>query len=165
VVLPLIAFSVFPTKRANYALPALPAIALAAGWWWDRAVAGIAPAGGVLPRILALGTAGFGTALLAAGPLVRDVPREISSLGWLFGPGFLLGGLAAWRAASDRPDLASPACLLPPLYLGLSSLRPSASRPGRRSHGADPDRRYRPPTADRQLPRVAAGDAFYLTSR
>ena len=122
VVLPLIAFSVFPTKRANYALPALPAIALAAGWWWDRAVAGVAPAGGLLLRALALGTAGFGAALLAAGPFVRDVPREVSSLGWLFGPGFLLGGVAAWRAASrTRPDLAFAACLLPlaGLYLGL----------------------------------------------
>jgi 4-amino-4-deoxy-L-arabinose transferase-like glycosyltransferase len=122
VVLPLIAFSLFPTKRANYALPALPAIALAAGWWWDRAMAGLAPAGALLLRALAVGTAGFGAALLAAGPFVRDAPREVVSLGWLFGPAFLLGGAAAWRAGSrQRPDLVFAACLLPlaGLYLGL----------------------------------------------
>ena len=48
--------SLFPTKRANYALPALPAIALAAGWWRDRAGAGVAPAVRVRPRALAVAT-------------------------------------------------------------------------------------------------------------
>jgi hypothetical protein len=122
VVVPLIAFSLFPTKRANYAAPALPAIALSAGWWWDRAMAGLAPAGALLLRALAVGTAGFGAALLAAGPFVRDAPREVASLGWLFGPAFLLGGAAAWLAGSrPRPDLVFAACLLPlaGLYLGL----------------------------------------------
>ena len=122
VAVPLVAFSLFPTKRANYMLPALPALALAAGWWWDRAVAGDAPAGRTVLRALAVATAAFGAALAAAGPFLEDVPPELSSLGWLFGPGFLLGGAAAWLAASRaRAELAFAACLLPliGLYLGL----------------------------------------------
>ena len=122
VVVPLIAFSLFPTKRANYMLPAVPAIALAAGWWWDRATAGEAPAGRILLRVLAVATAVFGAALAAAGAVTRDVPPELIRLGWLFGPAFLLGGVAAWRAAArGRADLAFAACLIPliGLYLGL----------------------------------------------
>jgi hypothetical protein len=82
----------------------------------------VAPAGAGIPRVLAVATTVIGAALLGAGPFVRDLPREVSSLGWLFGPGFLLGGAAAWRAASrSRPDLVFAACLLPlaGLYLGL----------------------------------------------
>ena len=121
---PLVAFSLFPTKRANYMLPALPAIAFAAGWWWDRALDGSAPGQRLVPRALAAATAALGIALTAAAFAVEDVPLELIRLGWLLGPAFLLGGAAAWRAASRaRFDLAFAACLLPliGLYLGLAS--------------------------------------------
>jgi 4-amino-4-deoxy-L-arabinose transferase-like glycosyltransferase len=122
VVVPLLALSLFPTKRANYVAPALPAIALAAGLWWDRAIAGVAPGRRSLPLVLAALLASFGVAFTAAGFVVRDVPLEVRDLGWLFGPGFALGGVAAWLAARrQRLDLAFTALLLPlaGLYLGL----------------------------------------------
>jgi 4-amino-4-deoxy-L-arabinose transferase len=122
VAVPLLAFSLFPTKRANYLLPAMPGIALAAGWWWDRAIAGVAPARTILPRALAAAVAAFGAAFTVAAFVVEDVPPEVASLGWLFGPAFVLGGVAAWRAARGaRLDLAFTACLLPALglFLGL----------------------------------------------
>jgi 4-amino-4-deoxy-L-arabinose transferase len=122
VALPLLAFSLFPTKRANYLLPAMPGIALAAGWWWDRAITGVAPARTILPRALAAAVAAFGAAFTVAAFVVEDVPSDVASLGWLFGPAFVLGGVAAWRAARGaRLDLAFTACLLPVLglFLGL----------------------------------------------
>jgi 4-amino-4-deoxy-L-arabinose transferase-like glycosyltransferase len=120
VAVPLVAFSLFPTKRANYVIPALPAIALAAGLWWDRAVSGLAPLGRRLPRALALGVAAFGVAFTVAAFVVGDVPREVTALGWLFGPTFALGGIAAWRAAARaRLDLAFSALFLPVLGLLL----------------------------------------------
>ncbi|HET6616399.1 MAG TPA: glycosyltransferase family 39 protein [Gemmatimonadota bacterium] len=122
VVIPLVAFSLFPTKRANYMLPAIPAIALAAGLWWDRAMAGLAPLQRTLPRALALGTAAFGTLFTAAAFVVEDVPSQVTALGWLFGPTFVLGGGAAWWASSRaRLDLVFTALLVPlaGLYLGL----------------------------------------------
>ena len=124
VVVPLVAFSLFPTKRANYMLPVLPAIALAAGWWWDRALAGSAPGQNALPRALAAAIASLGIALTAAAFAVEDVPAELNAIGWILGPAFLLGGVAAWRAAGRaRLDLAFAACLLPllGLHLGLVS--------------------------------------------
>ncbi len=120
VVVPLVAFSLFPTKRANYVLPALPAVALAAGLWWDRAIDGLAPLGRALPRALAIGVAAFGVAFTVAAFVVEDVPGEVAGLGWLFGPTFVLGGIAAWRAADrSRLDLAFSAFLLPILGLLL----------------------------------------------
>ncbi|MGH7565986.1 MAG: ArnT family glycosyltransferase, partial [Gemmatimonadota bacterium] len=119
---PLLAFSLFPTKRANYMLPAVPAIALAAGWWWDRAIAGLAPGQRTLPHALAVAVGAFGVAFTVAAFVVEDVPSEVTALGWLFGPSFVLGGVAAWRAARGaRLDLAFTACLIPVLglYLGL----------------------------------------------
>lgn len=122
VAVPLLAFSLFPTKRANYMLPAMPAIALAAGWWWDRAIAGLAPWQRTLPRALAVAVGAFGVAFTVAAFLVEDVPSEVTALGWLLGPSFVLGGVAAWRAVlGARLDLAFTACLIPVLglYLGL----------------------------------------------
>jgi 4-amino-4-deoxy-L-arabinose transferase len=122
VAVPLLAFSLFPTKRANYLLPALPAIALAAGWWWDRAIVGLAPARRAVSRAMAIAVGTFGAALAVAAFVVQDAPRELTALGWLFGPPFALGGVAAWLAARrERFDLAFTACLLPllGLYLGL----------------------------------------------
>ena len=123
VAVPLVAFSLLPTKRANYMLPALPAVALAAGLWWDRALAGLAPLGRTLPRALALGVAAFGVTFTAAAFVVGDVPEEVAALGWLFGPTFALGGIAAWLAATRaRLDLAFVALLLPVLGLLLGAV-------------------------------------------
>jgi 4-amino-4-deoxy-L-arabinose transferase len=122
VTVPLLAFSLFPTKRANYLLPALPAIALAAGWWWDRALAGLAPGDRAIPRVLAVALAVFGGALAAAGFVARDLPVQVKSAAWLFAPPFLLAAAATWAAARRRrPDQAFAACLLPVvgLYAGL----------------------------------------------
>jgi 4-amino-4-deoxy-L-arabinose transferase len=122
VVVPLLALSLFPTKRANYVLPALPAIAMAAGLWWDRAIAGVATGRWALPRALGLATGLLGAGLAIASFLIRDLPPELPALGRLFGTAFLLAGVAAWLAAGrQRLDLAFAACLLPllGLYLGL----------------------------------------------
>ena len=123
VAVPLVAFSLFPTKRANYMIPALPAVALAAGLWWDRALAGLAPLGRTLPKALALGVAAFGVAFTAAAFVVGDVPGEVAALGWLFGPTFALGGLAAWLAATRaRLDLGFVALFLPVVGLLLGAV-------------------------------------------
>lgn len=123
VVVPLVAFSLFPTKRANYMLPALPAIALAAGLWWDRAVEGSAPLRRILPSALAFAVATFGVGFTVAAFVVEDVPAEVTALGWLLGPAFVLGGVAAWRAERrGRLELAFSAFFLPilGLLLGLA---------------------------------------------
>src|SRR5688500_2943095 len=123
VAVPLFAFSLFPTKRANYVIPSLPAVALAAGLWWDRALAGLAPLGRTLPKALALAVAAFGVAFTAAAFVVGDVPGEVAALGWLFGPTFALGGLAAWLAATRaRLDLGYVALFLPVVGLLLGAV-------------------------------------------
>lgn len=115
IVAPLIAFSLLPTKRANYLLPLLPALALVAGAWWGKA-AGLPRARGTARGLAAL-TAAAGAGLLAAAAMVR-VPPPLPALGLLLGPAFLLGGAAAWRAAGRRRfDLAFAALLVP--LLGL----------------------------------------------
>ncbi|HEY7472312.1 MAG TPA: glycosyltransferase family 39 protein [Gemmatimonadota bacterium] len=122
VTVPLVAFSLFPTKRANYLLPAVPAIALAAGAWWDLAMESRAPLGRAIPRALGLGVAAFGVGFTIAAFVVEDLPGPVTALGWLFGPTFVLGGIAAWRAATRaRLDLAFTALLLPilGLFVGL----------------------------------------------
>ena len=118
VAVPLIAFSLFPTKRANYMLPAMPALALAAGWWWDRAIAGRAPGRRAIPIALAGLAVAFGAAFAVAGLVVVDLPAAVSALGWLFGPLFALGGAAAWISARrGRLDLAFVGLLIPVLGL------------------------------------------------
>ena len=120
VVVPLVAFTLFPTKRANYLLPALPAIAMAAGWWWDRALAGLAPGDRAIPRLLAIGVGTLGVAFLAAGLVADELPATVKSLGWLMAPPFLLGSWAAWTAARrGRIEATFAACLLPLLGLYL----------------------------------------------
>ncbi len=118
IVLPLAAFTLFPTKRANYVLPALPALAIAAGAWW----AGAAERRGGLPvaRAIAIATALLGVGLLATNIFVEPAsfPRPLPALGPFLGPAFVLGGGAAWVAAGRRRfDLAFAGCLMP--LLGL----------------------------------------------
>jgi 4-amino-4-deoxy-L-arabinose transferase-like glycosyltransferase len=126
IVLPMVAFSLFPTKRPNYVLPLLPPLALAAGAWWASADR----LHGVLTvRILATITAALGAGLPAAAAFV-EVPRNLAALGRFLGPAFLLGAVATWRAAGRRRfDLALTGLVIPLLGLyvaGFTALgRPS----------------------------------------
>lgn len=127
IAVPLVAFSLFPTKRANYVLPLLPSLALAAGAWWANAAD--RPRNVALVRTLATGSAALGAAVLAAAFLVQ-VPRTLAALGPLLGPALLLGALAAWRAVGRRRfDLAFAGLVIPLLGLyaaGFTALgRPS----------------------------------------
>lgn len=115
VLVPLALFSLFPTKRANYLLPALPAIAIAAGSWWDRA-SRERGGGGVVAALAALAAA-LGAALLVAAR-VADVPHPLPTLGPFLGPAFLLGALAALLARRRaRLDLAFAGLVIP--FLGV----------------------------------------------
>lgn len=110
-VLPLVGFSLFPTKRANYLLPALVPLAIAAGAWW--AAAGERPRAVPVVRGLALLTAAGGAGLLAAAFLV-EAPTALLALGPLVGPALLAGGVLAWRAAGrGRFGLAQAGLALP----------------------------------------------------
>ena len=120
IAVPLAAFTLFPTKRANYLLPLLPPLAMAAGTWW--AAASERPGGLAVTRSIAALTALLGAGLLIAGTLVEDIrvalPQKLLALGWAVGPAFVLGGAAAWIAAGrGRFDLAFAGCLIP--FLGL----------------------------------------------
>lgn len=115
VLAPLLVFSLFPTKRANYMLPLLPPLALAAGAWWADAAS--RPRSLPTVRVLAGLTAVLGAGLLAAAVRV-EVPRALAVLGALAGAAFLLGALAAWLAAGRRRfDLAFGGLVIP--LLGL----------------------------------------------
>jgi len=130
ILLPLVAFSLFPTKRANYVLPLLPPLALAAGAWWANAAD--RPWSGVMVRALAAVTALLGAGLIGAAPLAR-LPRPLPALCLFLGAAFLLGAFAAWRAAGrKRFDLAFAALVIPLLGLyaaGFTALgRPEVER-------------------------------------
>ncbi|MGH7562955.1 MAG: ArnT family glycosyltransferase [Gemmatimonadota bacterium] len=115
VVVPLIAFSLIPTKRANYLLPLLPPLAMAAGAWWAGAGERLRAVG--TTRLLAALTAAFGAGLVVATFLV-EAPPPLLALGPTLGPAFLLGGIAAWLAAGRRRfDLAFAGLVIP--LLGL----------------------------------------------
>lgn len=119
--LPIVLFSLFPTKRANYVLPALPAVAMAAGAWWAAARSGAGrPHARTVVRVMAAATALLGAGLLAASALAT-LPGKLLALGPTLGPVFLLGGAAAWIAAGRRRlDLAFAGCLIPLLGLYLA---------------------------------------------
>lgn len=124
VVVPLVTFALFPTKRANYLLPLVPALTIAAGIWWAGAERDDRPGGRSAVRVMALLVAGFGGALLGAGlhPESRaSLPGPLPALGVFLGPTFLLGGLGAWLASGRRRlDVAFAALVVPilGLYVG-----------------------------------------------
>lgn len=167
VLVPLVLFSLFPTKRANYLLPVLPAIAIAAGSWWDRA-SRERGGGGVVAALSAL-SAAFGAALLVAGRLA-DVPAPLPALGPFLGPAFLLGALAMLLARRRaRLDLAFAGLVAPLLGLYLAGFtalgRPAVeqwfkvSRPLAAAAAARPER---PIVALHDWPRAFP---FYLDER
>lgn len=117
---PLLAFSLFPTKRANYLLPLVPAVAVAAGAWWAAAEEGRAPGWRGAGRTLAVLAVALGAGLAIAAARA-GLPLPLRVLGAAAGPGFVMGGWAAWTAVRrDRPDLVFAGWLVPllGLYVG-----------------------------------------------
>ncbi len=125
--LPLVAFSLLPTKRINYWLPAVPALALLAGAWWARAAARPDRAARDVARALAGASAALGLGLLAASRLAHGLPADVRHLGPWLAAFLCLGAVATWRAAARRRlDLAFAGLLLPllGLYLCLGTVLP-----------------------------------------
>jgi 4-amino-4-deoxy-L-arabinose transferase-like glycosyltransferase len=117
-VVPLLLFSFFPTKRANYALPMLPAVALLAGSWW--AAAPERPRASVVTRVLGAATLALGVGLLLAA-FRAELPDPLRAVGLISGPVSIGGGLLAILAAGrQRFGLAFAGCLVPLLALYLS---------------------------------------------
>ena len=117
-VVPLVVFSFLPTKRANYVLPMLPAVALLAGSWW--AAAAEQPHAGVVTRVLGGATVALGIGLLIAA-FGAELPDALRAVGVVVGPISIGGGLLAMLAAGrQRFDLAFAGCLVPLLALYLS---------------------------------------------
>ena len=117
-VVPLLVFSFFPTKRANYALPMLPAVALLAGSWW--AAAAERPRAHVATQALGAATLALGVGLLIAA-FRAEIPDPLRTVGLIAGPVSVGGGLLAILAARRQQfDLAFAGCLVPLLSLYLS---------------------------------------------
>ncbi len=117
-VFPLLVFSLFPTKRANYVLPMLPAVALLAGSWW--AAAGERSRARVVTRALGAVTLAFGAGLLVAA-FRAELPDPLRVVSLIAGPVSIAGGLTAIVAARwQRFDLAFAGCLAPLLVLYLA---------------------------------------------
>ena len=117
VVAPLIAFSLFPTKRINYLLPLVPAVAILAGRWWASATTRVeAP---VLVRTMGASTVAVGVALLVAS--YRAVlPEALLSVGVVVGPLWIGSGTMTWLAAQRQRwgvAFGSAAAALTALYL------------------------------------------------
>jgi len=117
-VVPLLIFSLFPTKRANYALPVLPAVALLAGAWW--ATAGERSRTRVVTRALGAVTLVFGAGLLVAA-FRAELPDSLGAIGLIAGPVSIGAGLLVILAAGrQRFDLAFGSCLASLLVLYLA---------------------------------------------
>jgi 4-amino-4-deoxy-L-arabinose transferase-like glycosyltransferase len=127
--LPFVLFSLSHSKRPQYILPLLPAVALLVAAAWRGAAAGPR-----LPGVRAGAWAwiGFGGLLLAAGVLLPGLshgrhalpPEQVgpiarAALAW--GLAAILGGMGAWLLAHRREGsliaLALPAAALPLLFV------------------------------------------------
>ncbi|MCK5438697.1 MAG: glycosyltransferase family 39 protein [Gemmatimonadetes bacterium] len=117
-VFPLLIFSLFPTKRANYVLPVLPAVAMLAGSWW--AAAKERPRARVVTRALGAVTLALGGGLLIAA-FRAELPDPLRAVSLIAGPVSIGGGLMAIVAARwQRFDLAFAGCLAPLLVVYLT---------------------------------------------
>jgi 4-amino-4-deoxy-L-arabinose transferase-like glycosyltransferase len=117
-VFPLLILSLFPTKRANYVLPVLPAVALLAGSWW--ATAKERSRVGVVTQALGAVTLAFGAGLLIAA-FRAELPDPLRAVGLIVGPVSIGGGLMAIVAArQQRFDLVFAGCLAPLLVVYLA---------------------------------------------
>jgi 4-amino-4-deoxy-L-arabinose transferase-like glycosyltransferase len=127
IVVPLILFSLSRSKRPQYVLPLVPAIALLVTAWWERheqRVVGVRLASGTL--------AVFAVFLLALGP---SIPRWLSTTATVHGalPGVarwlgavaLVGAIGAWllarRGSWALPALVLPVAAIPVVALPLMS--------------------------------------------
>lgn len=125
VVVPLVAFTLFPTKRINYILPLLPALAVAAGSWW--AAAHERPLAPALSGALGLVTIALGVGLLA-GWRIADLPDGLTAIGWQVGPFFVTSGVIVVLASRrHRFGLAFAGTVIPLLALYLVSFRALSS--------------------------------------
>ncbi len=116
-VVPLLVFSFFPTKRVNYALPMLPAVALLAGSWWAAAER---PGARAVTRALGVATMALGVGFLIAA-FRAELPDPLRTVGLIAGPVSVGGGLLAILATKQqRFDLAFAGCLVPLLALYVS---------------------------------------------
>lgn len=124
IALPLVLFSLSHSKRPQYILPLLPAVALLVAAAWRSRDSGPLP--GV--RAGALAWIGFGGLLLAAGLLLpgrHALPPEqvgpIARAAFVWGLAAILGGIGAWLSAARREwalfALALPAAALPLLFV------------------------------------------------
>jgi 4-amino-4-deoxy-L-arabinose transferase-like glycosyltransferase len=125
IALPLVLFSLSLSKRPQYVLPLIPAVALLAGWAWERASDRLAAA-----RIAGGAVAAFGLVLLALatriGPWIGVtpgvgalIPATARALGALLA---LTGGAAvALAARRDWPllALAVPVSVIPVVAMPL----------------------------------------------
>lgn len=122
--IPLVFFSLSQSKRPQYVLPLVPAVALLAAHRWkdDATRIGARWAAGAL--------AGAGALLLAAPSLVPEllvlspaIAREVRTVGYGLGTVALIAAAGAWRLADRREAvlclLALPVAAIAPLGMGL----------------------------------------------
>jgi 4-amino-4-deoxy-L-arabinose transferase-like glycosyltransferase len=123
IALPLLFFSLSRSKRPQYVLPLVPAIAFLVAWWWERkdAYAGARVGAGLIV---------FGAVLVLLGPAVAgwvdarpEVAARIPSTARWLGVVTALGGLAALllgaRGAWTLPALVLPVAVIPVIAMPL----------------------------------------------
>ncbi len=123
IVVPLLLFSLSRSKRPQYVLPLVPAIALLVTAWWERQTPrlfGVRLVGGTL--------AAFGIALLALGSSIphwlsgtATVTAAIPGVARWLGVVALVGGAVAWLLAR-HDDWALPALVLPVAAIPMMAL-------------------------------------------
>jgi len=123
IALPLLLFSLSRSKRPQYVLPLVPAVAFLVAWWWERrdAYAGARVGAGLIA---------FGAVLVLLGPSVAgwvdarpDVAAHIPSTARWLGAVTGLAGLAALllgsRVAWTLPALVLPVAVIPVVAMPL----------------------------------------------
>jgi 4-amino-4-deoxy-L-arabinose transferase-like glycosyltransferase len=119
VVVPLLFFSFSQSKRPQYILPLVPAVALLAAWAWERA-----PAGLRAQRVAGAGWLLAGTVFAAAGLLAKrhlhGAPALVESARWtalVLSAVMAAAGIATWlasaRATAAIVTLSLPLVTLP----------------------------------------------------
>jgi 4-amino-4-deoxy-L-arabinose transferase-like glycosyltransferase len=121
--LPLLLFSLSRSKRPQYVLPLMPAIALLVAWWWERrgeyagarVGAGLALLGAVLV-LLAPSIAGW---VDARPEVAARIPSTARWLGAMAGAGGLAAFMLGSRAAWTLPALVLPVAAIPVIAMPL----------------------------------------------